>query len=292
MARKPRVHYPGAFYHVILRGNDRQPIFFRDSDRSFWESILVTALIRYEARIHCYCWMTNHVHMIVQVGEEPLASTIRYAASQYARKINLQQQRTGHLFERRHRAFVIRDDEYFKGLVRYIHCNPIRAGMVDDINQYRWSSHPVFAGQATSSWLETQTVLRVFGAKQRTARQRYLMFMSTDDDGEDLSRYREGPDEEDEVVEEQTTCLCKPASPIPKLNSQILESIIHHHLQRSGLTEALLTGPGRTRHVAKIRTDIALEALEQGVAKIADLSRRLNRSESAISQAVSARKKI
>lgn len=290
MARKPRIHFPGAIYHVILRGNDRQNIFFRDSDRSYWESILVTALNRYEASIHCYCWMTNHVHMIVQVGEKPLASTIRYAASQYSRKINLQQRRTGHLFERRHRAFLIRDDAYLKGLVRYIHRNPMRAGMVDDIDQYNWSSHPVYAARSTSSWLETRTVLRAFGAKRRTARQRYMTFIHSHDDVEDLTRYRNGMDED--AAEEQAAAPCMSASRMPEPNPLTLESIIRCHLQRSGLTEAMLTGPSRARHITKVRTDIAMEALEHGVSNIAGLSRRMNRSESAISQAVTARKNL
>lgn len=289
MARKPRVHYPGALYHVTLRGNDRQTIFFCNSDRFLWESILVTALDRYEASVHGYCWMHNHVHMIVQVAKEPLASTIRYAASQYSRKINLQRQRTGHLFERRHGASLVQEDCYLKGLIRYIHNNPVRAGMVDGMDQYPWSSHLAYAGQLEKRWLETCTVLRMFGTMKRVARQRYLAFMQADDH-EDLSRYRNSGVEEDEVLEDRTVTISNPTNQKPRMITQTLESIIYHHLQCSGLTEAMLTGPSRARYITKVRTDIAMEALEQGIANIADLSRRLNRSESAISQAIIARR--
>ena len=290
MARRPRIHFPGALYHVILRGNDRQQIFFLDSDRSLWESLLVAAIQRYEARIHCYCWMTNHVHMVVQVGQEPLASTIRYSASQYSRQINKRMQRTGHLFERRHRAILVKDDTYLLGLARYIHNNPLRAGLVHSIGEYRWSSHPVYAGQIVTSWLETRTVLQLFGSTTPVARRRYRAFMHAHDDTEDLSQYRNGPDEEDEVPDDQPEDIGDPSPQRSKCNHPTLDSIIQAHLQRSGITEAMLVGPSRARLVAGVRTDIAMEALEAGVCNIAELSRRLNRSESAISQAVSARR--
>jgi putative transposase len=130
MARKLRIHFAGALYHVILRGNDRQDIFFQPSDRRLWKTILKASMERYQSSIHCFCWMTNHLHMVIQVDDKPLAATIRYAASQYSRKINLSQCRSGHLFERRHRAILVHEDAYLKGLVRYIHYNPVRAGIV------------------------------------------------------------------------------------------------------------------------------------------------------------------
>ncbi|MGI9307911.1 MAG: transposase, partial [Gammaproteobacteria bacterium] len=144
MARNPRIHYPGAIYHVILRGNYRQPVFYPPTDQQLWQSILIDALERYNSSIHCFCWMTNHLHTAIQVSEEPLAAAIRYAASQYSRKINLSQGRTGHLFERRHRAILVEDENQLKGLVRYIHNNPVRAGMVEHPGEYRWNSHPLY----------------------------------------------------------------------------------------------------------------------------------------------------
>jgi len=291
MARKPRIHYPDAMYHVILRGNNQQNIFFCHSDRLLWESILITALDRYQARIHAYCWMSNHVHMIVQVAHEPLASTMRYTASQYSRKINLQRQHTGHLFERRHSAFLVQDDSYLKGLIRYIHNNPVRAGMVDDMDQYPWSSHLAYTGRLEKSWLETHAVLRIFGTTKRVARQRYLAFMQSADQ-EDLSRYRNSSTEEDEPLEDPAQTPRNPAKQKPGMTPQTLESIILDHLQCSGLTGAMLTGPSRARNIARVRTDIAIEAIEKGIANIAELARRLNRSESAISQAINARKNL
>lgn len=288
MARKPRIHFPGAFYHVILRGNDRQAIFFQDGDRLLWQSILVTAVTRYAASIHCYCWMTNHIHMIVQVSDIPLGATVRYAASQYARKINLREQRTGHLFERRHQALLVTEDGYLQGLVRYIHNNPVRAGLAECVDDYPWTSHGVYTGHVANNWLTTRTVLRAFGRTRRTARQGYLAFMRDAAD-QPLSPGLDNGAAQDELLDHAAPGIVR--SEISQVEGvpPTLEAIIQQHLARSGLSEAQLTGPSRARALAKVRTNIAVAALDQGVATVAEIARRLHRSESAISQAVSAR---
>ena len=133
MPRKPRLHVPGGLYHVILRGNDRQNIFFDTEDRRRWESLIEEGLRRYKHRIHAYCWMTNHVHMAIQCHDVPLSGFMSLVASRYARSTNKKVNRTGHLFERRHRAILVQADSYLKELVRYIHFNPVRSGLVDDM---------------------------------------------------------------------------------------------------------------------------------------------------------------
>ena len=290
MARKPRIHCPGALYHVILRGNDRQAVFFDDPDRDLWESLLLRALERYEASLHAYCWMTNHMHFIAQVGEKPLGAVVRHAAARYSRRVNEQQNRTGHLFERRHRAILVTGDRYLMGLVRYIHRNPVRAGMVANLDEYRWSSHPIYAGLRSSPWLTTDTVLQMFGETSATARRNYRRFMQ-DHAQEDLSQYRKGRDEDHEAPITRKASGSRQDDPEGGQQQPTLESIIHRHLKTHGLAEAQLSGPGRARYLTSVRGDIAVEALEQGVTNIAGLARRLNRSESAISQAVNIRKK-
>ena len=99
MPRKPRIHLPGGFYHIILRGNARQDIYCNSADRITWQMLLADGLNHYKHRLHAYCWMTNHVHMAVQAGTEPLARFMAYLASNYARRFNLRNHRSGHLFE-------------------------------------------------------------------------------------------------------------------------------------------------------------------------------------------------
>ena len=201
MARRPRMHYSGARYHVILRGNDRQDIYFRPADRELWQAILMGGLERYDSGLHCYCWMTNHVHMVIEVADIPLGALIRFVASQYSRKINLAKHRTGHLFERRYRAILIKDENYLKGLVRYIHNNPVRAGLVERPIDYRWSSHSAYSGNHVTTWLQTKLVLSTFGTTSTSARRAYNRFMAEDDEAH-ISTYRNSvpPKDEDETA--------------------------------------------------------------------------------------------
>ena len=106
MPRKPRIHLPGGFYHVILRGNGRQAIFFDSTDRQTWEDLLQASLHRYGHRLHAYCWMTNHIHMAVQAGTEPLALFMSHLASRYARYLN-RANGAGHRFVRTLPVFTL-----------------------------------------------------------------------------------------------------------------------------------------------------------------------------------------
>ncbi len=120
MTRPRRVHVPNGFYHLILRGNNRRDVFLDDRDRLRWESCVMRGLERSGTRLHAFCWMRNHVHMLAQPAETPVGEFVRLAATDYARWFNLRRQRTGHLFERRHRAIVVKDDIYLLQLVRYL----------------------------------------------------------------------------------------------------------------------------------------------------------------------------
>ena len=288
MARKPRIHYPGALYHVILRGNDRQDIFFQPDNYLLWQSILIKALDRYGSSVHCFCWMTNHLHMMVQVEDEPLAETIRYAASQYSRKINLIQSRTGHLFERRHRAIIVRDDLYLKGLVRYIHNNPVRAGIVNFPGEYRWSSHAVYAEDAISTWVKTNLVRSTFGPTSEKARKAYIQFMAKDGEYQ-LSLYRLNENKDDAAVDDESRANIHQPWPDNCVRVGTLESIVQKHVGDSLINEEQLVGPGKARNLSELRYAIATDALESGAATVAEIARRLRRSESAISQLLSRR---
>ena len=127
MPRKPRLHVPGGLYHVILRGNDRQAIYFSRADRRRWMRLLGEGIDRYRCRVHAYCWMTNHVHMAVQVSDVPLHRLMHWLAMTYSRQTNQRLGRTGHLFERRYRSKLVDADSYLLELVRYIHLNPVKA---------------------------------------------------------------------------------------------------------------------------------------------------------------------
>ncbi|MCK5231162.1 MAG: transposase, partial [Desulfobulbaceae bacterium] len=130
MARKPRIHYPGAVYHVILRGNGGQDIFYSQEDRYRLYLLLQEGIERFGHRIHAFCLMTNHLHIVVQVGDIALSKIFQNVSFRYTRYINKKQNRIGHLFQGRYKALLIDPDSYLLELVRYIHNNPLRTGMV------------------------------------------------------------------------------------------------------------------------------------------------------------------
>ncbi len=172
------MHIPGGFYHAILRGNAGDPVFFDDDDRYRFYLLLQEGVERYGHRIHAFCLMTNHVHLAVQIAEVPLSKIMQNVSFRYTRWINWRKGRTGHLFQGRHKAFLIDSDEYLLQLVRYIHLNPVRVGLVPEPEEYRWSSHRAFLGKEILPWLTTDYTLGQFGGKVGKARQGFAAFIA------------------------------------------------------------------------------------------------------------------
>jgi putative transposase len=149
MARKPRIHLSGGFYHIILRGNGGQDIFLSDADRYRFLLLLQEGTCRFGYRVHAFCLMTNHLHLVLQAGNIPLSRGLQNLSFRYTRWVNGREKRTGHLFQGRYKAVLIDGDSYLLELVRYIHLNPLRAGMVQNPEEYPWTSHPAYLGRTT-----------------------------------------------------------------------------------------------------------------------------------------------
>jgi REP element-mobilizing transposase RayT len=177
MARKPRLHFPGALYHVILRGNAQQSVFFEDRDRYRFYLLLQEGVATFGYRIHAFCLMTNHVHLAIEVGEIPLSRIMQNLSFRYTSFINRQLKRSGHLFQGRYKAVLVDADAYLLELVAYIHLNPVRAGMVTTPADYPWSSHRAYLGQEVLPWLAADKVLSLFDQNCDKATGMYLNFM-------------------------------------------------------------------------------------------------------------------
>jgi putative transposase len=169
MPRPLRIHVPGAFYHVTMRGNHRQNIFFSPADRRLFDDITAEVLERFAARLHAYCWMTNHVHMLIQVSDAPLGKLMLRIAGRFARTVQRHLHTTGHLFEKRYHPILVDADQYLLELLRYIHLNPVRAHMVEHPSDYPWSSHRVYLGALDQPWVTTNFALGMFHAQRDQA---------------------------------------------------------------------------------------------------------------------------
>ena len=162
MARPLRIEYPGAFYHVTSRGNERKDIFKSNTDREMFLSYLASAQEKYEAVVHAYCLMSNHYHLMIETPLGNLSLIMKYINSAYTNFFNIKRKRTGHLLQGRYKAILVEADAYAAELSRYIHLNPIRAGMVRSPEEYRWSSYSYYTERCAPSWLKTEFILGYF----------------------------------------------------------------------------------------------------------------------------------
>jgi REP element-mobilizing transposase RayT len=140
VARKPRVHYEDAIYHVIARGNNRTQIFEADEEKGKYLEFLAGYKKRYGFQLFAYVIMDNHVHLLLQVRKEPLAKIMQGIQQRYTQYYNWHHKHSGHVFEQRYKAFLCEKESYLMTLICYIHQNPVRANILEGIN-YRWSSH-------------------------------------------------------------------------------------------------------------------------------------------------------
>lgn len=179
MPRPPRLEFAGAVYHVIARGNEQRDIFRSDSDRELYLRRLVHYRDRFRFRLYAYCLMSNHVHLALETGAVPLSRIVLGLHGSYAQAFNQRHQRAGHLFQGRYKAFLVQKTSYLLALVRYIHENPVKAGLVGDPRSYRWSSDRFYSGTPPPDWLDTRGLFQLLGADPGRAARRYRTFMSS-----------------------------------------------------------------------------------------------------------------
>ena len=136
MTRALRVTYPGAFYHVTSRGNERKAVFKSERDREKFLEYLESATQRYDARIHAYCLMDNHYHLLVETVDGNLSQGMRHLNGVYTQRHNRRNSRTGHVFQGRYKSILVERESYLLELCRYVVLNPVRAGMVKKPEKY------------------------------------------------------------------------------------------------------------------------------------------------------------
>jgi REP-associated tyrosine transposase len=178
MARQLRIEYPGAYYHVYSRGNQRQQIFLSDEDRFFFLTCLGDAHDKYATVIHVYCLMTNHYHLLIETPQANLSRVMHLINTRYSIYFNTKHERCGHPLQGRFKATLVQAAEYACELSRYIHLNPVRAGIVDLPHTYEWSSFLDYVGRRERPpWLGTRFVLSFFGGPDEEARRLYGEFV-------------------------------------------------------------------------------------------------------------------
>jgi putative transposase len=168
MARQWRIGYEGALYHVLSRGNEGRPIFADDRDRVAFLDVLGSMCERFEVEVFSYVLMDTHYHLLLKTCRGNLSKCMQWFGVTYTRYYNVRHGRNGHLFQGRFKAFLVEDDPYLLQLSYYLHRNPLRAGTVNRLADYRWSSFPAYAyGRKGPAWLKTGLILSLFSGPDR-----------------------------------------------------------------------------------------------------------------------------
>jgi len=141
MARSARRKSKSGIYHVVSRGNNKQKIFLDDDDRQQYYMVLAQAKKNSDFSLYAYCFMDNHIHLMIKEGLENISDAMRRIGSSYVYRFNQKHERLGYLFQDRYKSEPVHDDSYFITVLRYIHNNPVKAGLVDKAEDYAWSSY-------------------------------------------------------------------------------------------------------------------------------------------------------
>ncbi len=144
MPRGPRLDAPGVLHHVMVRGLERRAIFRDARDRADFVARVAAGAQAHAWTVYAWALLPNHAHLLVRTDQRPLAATLRALLAGYAGAFNRRHRRVGHLFQNRYKSIVIEQEPYLLELIRYIHLNPLRAGLVRDLaalDRYRWTGH-------------------------------------------------------------------------------------------------------------------------------------------------------
>lgn len=180
MPRQARLDVPGALHHIMVRGIDKAKIFKDDQEKAAFLERLGQNVLEADCSVYAWVLMDNHVHLLFRSGRQGISAVMRKLLTWYAQYFNRRHRRTGHLFQNRYKSILCEEEAYLIALVRYIHLNPIRAKIIqtlDELDRYLWSGHRAVIGKANYDWMGVHDILKEFGATKRKAIAAYRQFV-------------------------------------------------------------------------------------------------------------------
>ncbi len=321
MPRQARLDAPGTLHHVMIRGIERTDIVGDDADREFFVDRMGNLSVEMETPIYAWALMTNHAHILLKSGSAGLSSFMRRLLTGYAIIFNQRYKRHGHLFQNRYKSIVCEEDAYFKELVRYIHLNPLRAGIADSYSKlhwYKWSGHSIIMGRRKNSWQDTDYVLGWFGSKQREAKQNYREYvrkgielgkqphlvggglirsMGGWSQVKALRRIGEREESDDRILGggdfvkkiTQEIDLAKKYRLTSIDREQKVKALISSYCRKSNISVEALKNGSRLRKAGKLRKELSIIFVEKYGLSMAEASRQLGVTTSAIAKIFSRR---
>ncbi len=318
MPRGARLDAPGTLHHVILRGIEKRKIVDNDNDRQNFVTRMGKKAKDTGTSIYAWALMNNHAHILLHSSDIGLPTFMRRFLSGYAVSYNRKHKRYGHLFQNRYKSIICEEDPYFMELVRYIHLNPLRAGIVESmakLDHYKWCGHCVVMNRRKNDWQDREYVLQWFGRKEGEAKKSYRAFVKKgialgkrpDLTGGGLIRSMGGwsvvkamrksgvkEESDDRIlgsgvfvseVISQAEDKVKYQLSAEKLQKSIKEEI-EKRCKKEKITHALLCSGSRRKPLPKIRRDIALKLINDYGVSLAETARQLGISTSGVAQIV------
>jgi REP element-mobilizing transposase RayT len=283
MARKPRIEYSGAFYHIIVRGNQQQDIFLDDDDRQEYLRRVAHYRDKCHFIIYAYVLMDNHVHLLIETPVDRISRIMQLINFTYTQYFNRKYHKVGHLFQGRYKGYLCDKDEYLLVLTRYIHLNPVRAGMVNRAEGYGWSSHNDYL-KGQRGLISTDLLLRLFSERKSEASRLYKKFV---DEG-NVAGDKEGIYE---VIEQQ---IVGDELFIDKIRKEVEEpemrpkrprliEIMDAVAAEAGLAEADLVSTSRREDMV-IARGVAIGLMRKCGYKLREIGESMNREISSLSK--------
>jgi REP element-mobilizing transposase RayT len=282
--RRPRIDFPGAFHHVIVRGVDRREIFLDDADRVAYCDQL--SRVFGEDGAACLAWalMPNHVHLVVRTGPRPLARVMHRVGTRYGRYFNQRHARVGYLFQGRYQATTVADDAYLMTLVRYVHANPLRAGLVaavEELDRHRWTGHAALVGVASAApFHDVREALRLFSENATLARATVRALMECADEA---SAAEKAERTESEAGAAKWDPAASPVATWREIDpAKALAELVARVCANQRIAEADLRSGARHRPVSLARATVAHLAFHELGMSLAETARHFGVSRQAL----------
>lgn len=318
MPRQARLDLPGTLHYVTVRGIEGRGIVSNHEDRNDWVARMGTLARQSDTPIFAWSLLDDHAHLLLKSGPNGLSSFMRRFQSGYANAFNRRHSRRGYLFQDRYKSIVCEMEPYFLELVRHIHLNPLRAGLVrtlDELDYFSWSGHAVILGYYKNDWQNTTTVLRHFDGLAEDARKGYHHYIerglvygsrtqlfpagsaTSSDKGsehQDLPSRQMSNKMDAQILGSpqfikqfrelaETISRDKLSSPD---KAKAVEALISETCRRENISVAILKSGNRRRNVSSLRSYLAHVLVNEFGLPLAETGRRLGVSSSAIVQAI------
>ncbi|MGE5417107.1 MAG: transposase [Acidobacteriota bacterium] len=182
MARVQRELSPTGCYHIMLRGNERKKIFLDSGDRQRFLDTLAKKKNEIDFAFYAYCLMDNHIHLVIRDDQNQIAVIMKGIATSYAMFFNIKYSRVGHVFQDRFKSEPIVDERQLLAAIRYVHNNPVKAGMVDRPDAYEWSSYQDYLNKSNATFVDVKSILEMFASNRQSALREFKRFSDQQDD--------------------------------------------------------------------------------------------------------------